>query len=71
MDTYRQLKINKKYIKGSFADFSGMPNLRLNNLKDHSASKKYFGELEIRALIIISYYSLNHVQAVEPKMSRR
>ena len=71
MDTYRQLKTNNKYIKGSFADSSGMPNLGLNNLKDHSALTKYFGELEIRALIIISYYSLNYVQAIEPRISRR
>lgn len=71
MDTYRQLKDNNRYIKGSFADPSGMPNLGLNSAKDYSALTKYFGELEIRGLIIISYYSLNYVQYIDPKIARR
>lgn len=71
MDTYRQLKENNKYIKGSFADPSGIQNFGLNSNKDHSALTKYFGELEIRGLIIISYYSLNYVQYVDPKIARR
>ena len=71
MDTYRQLKENNKYIKGSFADPSGIPNFGLNSAKDHTMLTKYFGELEIRGLIIISYYSLNYVQYVDPKIARR
>jgi len=74
MDTYRQLKTNNKYIRGSLADPSGilvMPNLGLNSSKDYSTVTKYFGELEIRGLIIISYYSLNYVQYVDPKIARR
>jgi hypothetical protein len=71
MDTYRQLKDNNKYIKGSFADPSGIPNFSLNSSKDHTALTKYFGELEIRGLIIISYYSLNYVQYVDTKIARR
>lgn len=71
MDTYRQLKDNNKYIKGSFADPSGIPNLGLNSAKDYTTLTKHFGELEIRGLIIISYYSLNYVQYVDPKIARR
>jgi len=71
MDTYRQLKNNNKYIKGSFADPSGMPDFSLNSEKDHFVLTKYFGELEIRGLIIISYYSLNYVQYVDTKIARR
>lgn len=71
MDTYRQLKDNNKYIRGSLADPTGVPNLDTVSTKENSTLTKYFGELEIRGLIIISYYSLNYVQYVDPRIARR
>ena len=71
MDTYRQLKDNNKYIRGSLADPSGIPNYDIGSHQDSIALTKYFGELEIRGLIIISYYSLNYVQYVDSKIARR
>ena len=71
MDTYRLLKDNNKYIRGSLAEPNGAPEIDINLYKDNFSLTKYFGELEIRGLIIISYYSLNYVQYVDPKIARR
>ena len=34
--------------------------------KSHETVSRFFGELEIRGLIIISYYSLNYADHVDP-----
>lgn len=71
MDTYKQLKDNNRYIRGSLADPSGVPDLSTISINENLALTKYFGELEIRGLIIISYYSLNYAQYVDPRIARR
>lgn len=72
IDTYDQLKNeNSQHHEGEVNRNSINIDLTDFEKAGHKTFKKYFGELEIRGLIIISYYSLNYSDIVDTRIARR
>ena len=69
IDTYNQLK--HEQIQENDSANRQTISLDIHDESWHKIIKKYFGELEIRGLIIISYYALNYSDNVDPRISRK
>jgi len=73
MDTYRLLKKDQSVREsyGSHSSSASPQKQQLKEFEDHKLINQYFGELEIRGLIALSYFSIYYSNEMDQSISRR